>query len=93
MTVRDVLERHGSYKITCDYWRIKGPISPQQRMERVLEFWSAGDIVPRNPFLHRSLWSKENRQQSAKEEDEHLAGYERTAEDDRILSDIHELET
>ena len=92
-TVTKVLNRYGSFKILCDHWRIRGQITPQQRMERVLQFWSAGDIVPRNPFLNRNFWPKGIDQQPSEEDDVNLEGYEPTGENDRILSDINDLET
>ena len=92
-TVTTVLKKYGSFKILCDHWRIRGPITQQQRMEQVLQFWSAGDIVPRNPFLNRNLWPKGINQQPSEEDEVDQDGYEPTRDDEKILSDINELET
>ena len=80
MKVRETLRRHGTHKINCDFWRIRGPLSREERMDRVLEFWRAGDIVPRNPFLHKSLRERENKQRSSRDED--LKGYASTGDED-----------
>ena len=95
-TVESLLKKHGAYKVQCQWQREiskSETTSPTQRLDQVLEAWSAGDIVYRNPFLHKSLWKREDKLKSIKEERESLAGYEPDADDDRILHDIHESET
>ena len=59
-------------------------------MDHVLEFWNAGDIEPRNPFLDKSLRDRELTRSTT---DEDLKGYAPTGEDGKILDDICELET
>ena len=61
------------------------------RMERVLDFWRAGDIVPRNPFLHSSLWGKSTKKDASRGEDDSLAGYSESGENGRILNDIRDV--
>ena len=56
-------------------------------MNRVLEAWKAGDIVNRNPFLHKSLWMREDRRKPVKAEENSLAGYEPEADIERAESD------
>ena len=99
LRVRDVLRRHGTHKINCDFWRIRGPLSREERMDRVLEFWRAGDIVPRNPFLHKSLQDRKAIRASSNDGDANryiptdLEGYSPTEEGDKVLEDINKLET
>ena len=61
-------------------------------MERVLDFWRAGDIVPRNPFLHSNLWGVETKRERSERRSgiEYLAGYSESGEDGRILADIRD---
>ena len=69
LKVREMLRRHGTHKVNCDFWRIRGPLSREERVDRVLEFWRAGDIVPRNPFLHKSLIKRNIERGSSGDED------------------------
>ena len=87
-TVTTMTDKHGAYKAHCN---TKG--TPAQRLNRVLAAWSAGDNVNRNPFLHKSLWEREDKLKSIRTEEYSLAGYEPEADDDRILRDICESET
>ena len=80
------LKTHGTHKINCEFWKIRGPISREDRMERVLESWRAGDIVPQNPFLNSNLWKN-----TSAGTDDHLAGYSESGEDGKILSDIRDV--
>ena len=92
-TVREELEKPGVvHKINSQFWKIRGPISREERMERVLDFWRAGDIVPRNPFLHSNLWGVETKRERSERRSgiEYLAGYSESGEDGRILADIRD---
>ena len=77
------LKTHGTHRINAEFWKIRGPISKKDRMERVLEFWRAGDVVERNPFLSSKLWDKPQRK-------EDLAGYSESGDDGRILTDLQD---
>ena len=95
-TVTEALKRYGeSYrrKMDHDFWRIERSMTREERKERVLEFWRAGDIVPQNPFLHRSLWGRRNDYQSVKWDRKKLEGYDPEGEDGTILIDLCEEET
>ena len=88
--VWEELRKHGTHKVNSEFWKIKGPISRKDRMERVLEFWGAGDIVPRNPFLHSSLWGRNAKRDASRGENDSLAGYSESGEDGKILTDIRD---
>ena len=95
-TVTEALKRYGvSYrrKMDCDFWKIKGPTTREEQMDRVLEFWCAGDIVPQNPFLHRNLWGRKDDKRTVKWERNKLEGYDPEGEDGAILMDLCEEET
>ena len=89
--VWEELKIHGTHKINSEFWKIRGPISRADRMERVLESWRAGDIVPRNPFLNSNLWRRTTMERASRGKDDHLAGYSESGEDGRILSDIRDV--
>ena len=95
-TVTEALKKYGSSyrrKLNHDFWRIERTTTPEERKSKVLEFWSAGDIVPQNPFLHRSLWGRKNDYQSVGWNGQGLEGYDPNGEGEVILSDICEKET
>ena len=84
------LKIHGTHKINSEFWKIRGQISREDRMERVLESWRAGDIVPRNPFLNSNLWNRATMERASRGKDDNLAGYSESGEDGRILNDIRD---
>merc|ERR1712001_371422 len=88
--VWEELKIHGTHKINTEFWKIRGPISKADRMERVLEFWRAGDVVARNPFLNSKLWNRAAMDRAPKGKDDNLAGYSESGEDGRILDDIRD---
>ena len=88
--VWEELKTHGTHKINSEFWKIRGPISRADRMERVLEFWRAGDIVPRNPFLNSNLWNRATMERASRGKNDNLAGYSESGEDGRILDDIRD---
>ena len=87
--VWEELKIHGTHKINTEFWKIRGPISKADRMERVLEFWRAGDVVARNPFLSSKLWGSPTMDKSHTKKDD-MAGYSESGEDGRILSDLRD---
>ena len=98
-TVSALLKKYGAQKVQHHWARElsrRATSSSTKRLARVMEAWSSGHTKPRNPFLHKSLWHRDNGQlkqglMSAREEN--LAGYDPEAEDDKILSDLRELDT
>ena len=76
--------------MNTEFWKIRGPISKADRMERVLEFWRAGDVVARNPFLSSKLWGRPTTDRTLTGKDDNLAGYSESGEDGRILDDIRD---
>ena len=95
-TVTEALKRYGKpyrRKMDHDFWRIERSMTREERKERVLEFWHAGDIVPQNPFLHRTLWGRGKGYQSVKWDDKNLEVYNQEGEDGMILIDLCEDET
>ena len=63
-----------------------------------MEFWRTGDTVPRNPFLHRSLWHKAYAPMAygpppPEVHGGKLDGYAQDGENGRILVDLIEEET
>ena len=96
--ITGILKRYGSSKIIQHHYKIKGPISPGKRKERVLEFWRTGDTVPRNPFLHRSLWHKAYVPMaygppSSEDNGGELDGYAQNGDNGRIFTDLVEHDT
>merc|ERR1711974_440203 len=91
--IREELGKPGAvHRINSQFWKIRGPISREERMERVLDFWRAGDIVPRNPFLHSNLWGVETEREKSERRSgiEYLSGYSESGEDGRILTDLRD---
>merc|ERR1711974_362197 len=91
--VWEELKRPGAvHKINSEFWKIKGPVSQEERMDRVLDFWRVGDIVPRNPFLHSNLWGRETERRKSERMSgiEYLSGYSESGEDGRILTDLRD---
>ena len=68
-------------------------MTPEERKDQVLEFWCAGDIVPQNPFLHRSLWNRKYDYQSVGWNRRRLEGYNPDDDGEVILIDLCEEET
>ena len=65
-------------------------MTPEERKSKVLEFWSAGDIVRQNLFLHLSLWGRKYDYQSVGWSGRGLEGYDRDGEGGVILMDLCE---
>ena len=99
-TVTEALKRYGiSYrrKLDHEFWKIDSSMTREERKERVLEFWCAGDLVPQNPFLHRSLWGRKRATESfprlnIKWDRRNPEGYDPEGEDGTILIDLCEEE-
>ena len=97
-TVSTILKKYGAQKVQYHWARElsrRATSSSTKRLARVMEAWSSGDVKPRNPFLHKSLWHREDsrlNQGLLLVKEENLAGYDPEAEDDRILSDLRELD-
>ena len=94
-TVTEALKRYGSSyrrKMDHDFWRIEQTMTPEERKDRVLEYWCAGDIVPQNPFLHRNLWDRKNDYQSVGWNRRKLDGYDPNDDGEVILIDLCEEE-